>query len=152
MHGGSEADASLKRLTAPGVVQFEAQMVEVLAACYGRHKAPSLLALHALSCYPTRLISPAAQRRAILLGPRSRWVGAVVWRCQLAVLWVLNRHTERISTKSRTAITVSAIAHKAREQSTGITWPCAPLAATKDGSGGGRGQAHAAWGKGRKSP
>lgn len=35
--------------------------------------ARSLLALHTVSCYPTRLISPAAQRRAMLLRPRSRW-------------------------------------------------------------------------------
>ncbi|KAF2633468.1 hypothetical protein BU25DRAFT_7066 [Macroventuria anomochaeta] len=71
--GGPEADASLMRLTARGVVQFEAAMVEVLAACSQRHKAGSLLALHTVSCYPTRLISPAAQRRAMELGPRSRW-------------------------------------------------------------------------------
>lgn len=67
-----EADAGLARLTAPGVVQFEAAMVEVLAACCQRHEQTSLLALHAVSCYPTRLISPAAQRRAMLLGPRWR--------------------------------------------------------------------------------
>lgn len=78
VHGGPEADASLKRLTVRGVVQFEAAMVEELAACCQRHKAPSLLALHTVSCYPTRLISPAAQRRAMLLRPRSRWSSG--WR------------------------------------------------------------------------
>lgn len=36
----------------------------LLAAGSQRHTLTSLLALHALSCYPTRLISPAAQRRA----------------------------------------------------------------------------------------
>jgi hypothetical protein len=80
VHGGPEADASLRHLTVRGVVQFEAAMVEVLAACCQRHKAPSLLALHTVSCYPTRLISPAAQRRAMLLRPRSRWSGrAALW-------------------------------------------------------------------------
>jgi hypothetical protein len=64
-----EADARLKRLTAPGVVQLEAAMVEVLAACSQRHIAPSLLALPIVPCYPTRLISPAAQRRAMCLRP-----------------------------------------------------------------------------------
>ena len=65
-----EADARLKRLTAPGVVQLEAAMVEVLAACSQRHIASSLLALPIVPCYPTRLISPAAQRRAMCLRPR----------------------------------------------------------------------------------
>ena len=65
VHGGPEADASLRHLTVRGVVQFEAAMVEELAACCQRHKVRSLLALHAVSCYPTRLISPAAQRRAM---------------------------------------------------------------------------------------
>ena len=68
-----EADARLKRLTAPGVVQLEAAMVEVLAACSQRHIALSLLALPIVPCYPTRLISPAAQRRAMCLRPRWQW-------------------------------------------------------------------------------
>lgn len=82
-----EADASLKRLTAPGLVQFEAAMVEVLAACFQRHKAASLLALHTVSCYPTRLISPAAQRRATHQGTQIEIEGG----CSSAVAVGLNR-------------------------------------------------------------